>query len=403
MLREAIIRYEPLGIILAIMPWNFPFWQVFRFAAPALMAGNVGLLKHASNVPQCALAIENIFRDAGFEDGVFQTLLIENEAVEKIIRDPRVKAVTLTGSERAGSAVASAAGREVKKSVLELGGSDPFIVMPSAKLEDALSTGVKSRMVNSGQSCIAAKRFIIADAIYDKYVAQFVERMKKLKSGDPMAETTEVAPLSMEHIFAGSMIKCRNRSQPGQEFYAAGNALRAPVIFTSQRCSRKFRRMRLHIARKFSVRSRCFFACGIARKPLPSLMTPVSVSAPASGRTTRPSRNFSRTNLKAEWYSSTQWSHQIRACHSAVMKRSGYGRELVPKGSVSLQMLRRSGLHSAQKLVIPSASEGPCASCVGQPSYHVKSLAYLRSLVVFATRDDAAMLIKTKSVARADS
>src|SRR6188472_1776261 len=200
---KVFTRNEPIGPVLAIMPWNFPYWQVFRFAAPALMTGNVGLLKHASNVPQCALAIENIFRDSGFENGVFQTLLIENEAVENVIRDPRVKAVTLTGSERAGSAVASAAGRELKKSVLELGGSDPFIVMPSAKLEDALSTGVKSRMVNSGQSCIAAKRFIIADAIYDKYVAQFVEKMKSLKSGDPMAETTEVAPLSSENILRG--------------------------------------------------------------------------------------------------------------------------------------------------------------------------------------------------------
>jgi succinate-semialdehyde dehydrogenase/glutarate-semialdehyde dehydrogenase len=200
---RSYVCYEPLGIVLAIMPWNFPFWQVFRFAAPALMAGNVGLLKHASTVPQCALAIENIFRDAGFDSGVFQTLLIENEAVEKIIRDPRVKAVTLTGSERAGSAVASTAGRELKKSVLELGGSDPFIVMPSAKLDDAISTGVKSRMVNSGQSCIAAKRFIIADAIYDQYVAQFVEKMKRMKLGDPMDETTEVAPLSSENILRG--------------------------------------------------------------------------------------------------------------------------------------------------------------------------------------------------------
>jgi succinate-semialdehyde dehydrogenase / glutarate-semialdehyde dehydrogenase len=228
---RSLIRYEPLGIILAIMPWNFPFWQVFRFAAPALMAGNAGLLKHASNVPQCALTIENIFRDAGFENGVFHTLLIENKVVEKVIRDPRVKAVTLTGSDRAGSAVASAAGRELKKSVLELGGSDPFIVMPSAKLEDALSTGVKSRMVNSGQSCIAAKRFIIADTIYDKYVAQFVERMKSLKSGDPMSETTEVAPLSSENILhgvdeqvqksvaAGAKILCGGKRAPGTGYF----------------------------------------------------------------------------------------------------------------------------------------------------------------------------------------
>jgi succinate-semialdehyde dehydrogenase/glutarate-semialdehyde dehydrogenase len=197
------IRYQPLGPVLAIMPWNFPFWQVFRFAAPALMAGNVALLKHASNVPQCAVAIENIFRDAGFGAGVFQTLLVENEAVEKIIGDARVKAVTLTGSDRAGSSVASSAGRELKKTVLELGGSDPFIVMPSANFDDAVSTGVKSRMVNSGQSCIAAKRFIVADTIHDKYLAQFVEKMKNLKLGDPTDEATEVAPLSSENILRG--------------------------------------------------------------------------------------------------------------------------------------------------------------------------------------------------------
>src|SRR5437868_14137832 len=228
---RSYVRYEPLGTVLAIMPWNFPFWQVFRFAAPALMAGNVGLLKHASNVPQCALAIEEIFRDAGFGPGVFQTLLIENETVEKIIRDPRVKAVTLTGSDRAGSAVASTAGREIKKSVLELGGSDPFIVMTRAKLDDAISTGVKSRMVNSGQSCIAAKRFIIAEAIYESYIAQFVEKMKKLKLGDPTEETTEVAPLSSENILRGVDDQVQKSVAAGAKILCGGKRAEGPGYF----------------------------------------------------------------------------------------------------------------------------------------------------------------------------
>src|SRR6266704_1913839 len=201
--RRSYLHYEPIGPILAIMPWNFPFWQVFRFTVPALMAGNVGILKHAANVPQCALAIENVLCRAGFDEGVFQTLLIEAKQVEKLIVDPRVKAVTLTGSEKAGSEVGSAAARQIKKSVLELGGSDPFIVMPSADFGLAVSTAVKARTINSGQSCIAAKRLFIADEVYDQFLEQFLERMRVLKVGDPMDEATELGPLATEQILQG--------------------------------------------------------------------------------------------------------------------------------------------------------------------------------------------------------
>ncbi len=228
---ESYVKYQPLGPVLAIMPWNFPFWQVFRFAAPALMAGNVGLLKHASNVPQCALAIEEIFCRSGFEDGVFQTLLIEPEQVEKVIVDPRVKAVTLTGSEKAGSAVASTAAREIKKSVLELGGSDAFIVMPSADFERALSTAVKARTINTGQSCIAAKRFMIADQIYDEFLNQFVERMRALKVGDPMDEATELGPLATEHILQGVHDQIQKSIAAGAKLLTGGNRIHGPGFF----------------------------------------------------------------------------------------------------------------------------------------------------------------------------
>jgi succinate-semialdehyde dehydrogenase/glutarate-semialdehyde dehydrogenase len=219
---RAYVRYQPLGPVLAIMPWNFPFWQVIRFAAPALMAGNVGLLKHAHNVPQCALALEELFLRAGFPKGAFQTLLIETGDIPRVIDDPRVKAATLTGSEGAGRAVGSQAGRALKKVVLELGGSDPFVVMPSAKLELAVETAVKARLINNGQSCIAAKRFIAHESIYPEFERRFVERMRKAVVGDPMDPKTEVGPLATESIRQGLHAQVEKSVSAGTKLLVGG-------------------------------------------------------------------------------------------------------------------------------------------------------------------------------------
>jgi succinate-semialdehyde dehydrogenase/glutarate-semialdehyde dehydrogenase len=222
---ESFIHYQPLGPILAVMPWNFPFWQVFRLAAPALMAGNVVLLKHASNVPQCALAIEDIIQRAGFPDGVFHTLLIGSSQVQRVLEDPRVAGVSLTGSEHAGRQVAGIAGKELKKAVLELGGSDPFIVTASADLDAAVETAVKARIVNSGQSCIAAKRFIVFDQIADAFEQAFTDRMKSLKVGDPLDPATEVGPLSTRDVLNDLADQVRQTVEKGAKVLAGGTVL----------------------------------------------------------------------------------------------------------------------------------------------------------------------------------
>jgi succinate-semialdehyde dehydrogenase/glutarate-semialdehyde dehydrogenase len=228
---RSFIRYQPMGVVLVIMPWNYPFWQAFRFIAPGLMAGNVGLLKHASNVPQCAMKIEELLLRAGVPEGVFQTLLVGSGSVDRILNDPRIAAATLTGSEGAGVKVGTGAAQRIKKVVLELGGSDPFIVMPSANLEDAVAVGIKARVANNGQSCIAAKRFIVHDQIADKFQSAFVAHMESLKVGDPFDEKTDVGPLANTEAVTSLDADVQSSIKAGAKLLTGGKAADRPGSF----------------------------------------------------------------------------------------------------------------------------------------------------------------------------
>jgi succinate-semialdehyde dehydrogenase/glutarate-semialdehyde dehydrogenase len=226
--KKSYVKYLPIGPILAVMPWNFPFWQVIRFAAPALMAGNVGLLKHASNVPQCAIEIDNLFKTAGFPPGSFQTLLIGSQQVDALLNDPRVVAATLTGSEQAGIQVGVGAAKRIKKMVLELGGSDPFIVMPSADLDAAVASAVEARVINNGQSCIAAKRFIVAESIAAEFERKFVTRMEALRVGDPFEEQTELGPLATADAVTSLDADVQKSIKAGAKLLTGGYPLKRP-------------------------------------------------------------------------------------------------------------------------------------------------------------------------------
>ena len=329
---RSYVRYEPMGPVLAIMPWNFPFWQVFRFAAPALMAGNVALLKHAANVPQCALAIEDIFRRAGFEEGVFQTLLIEAEQTRSLIDDARVKAVTLTGSERAGSEVASAAARQIKKSVLELGGSDPFIVMPSAHLETAIKIGVAARIQNAGQSCIAAKRFILADQIYDQFVSDFVARMRALKIGDPLEPTTEIGPLATEGILRRVDEQVQKSVAAGAKLLTGGRRIEGVGFFYEPTVLTDIPRESPAYREEIFGPVACFFRAGDAAEAV-EVANDSSFGLGASAWTNDPvEQEFFSQALEAGMVFINSMVASDPRLPFGGAKRSGFGRELGSEG-----------------------------------------------------------------------
>ncbi|MFE1799892.1 NADP-dependent succinic semialdehyde dehydrogenase [Streptomyces sp. NPDC059517] len=329
---RVLVRYRPLGPVLAVMPWNFPLWQVIRFAAPALMAGNVGLLKHASNVPQTALYLEDLFRRAGFAEGCFQTLLVGSGAIEDILRDPRIKAATLTGSEPAGRAVASVAGDEVKKTVLELGGSDPYVVMPSADIDKAAKTAVTARVQNNGQSCIAAKRFIVHTDVFDAFAERFTEAMKALTVGDPLDEGSDVGPIATEQgrddltelvddaVEGGATVLCGGERPDGDGWYYPPTVL---ADITPE--------MRIHHEEAFGPVATLYRAADLDEAVAIANDTPFGLSSNVWTRDEAETDRFVR-DLEAGGV----FFNGMTASHPAFpfggVKRSGYGRELSGHG-----------------------------------------------------------------------
>ncbi|MET9393537.1 NADP-dependent succinic semialdehyde dehydrogenase [Streptomyces sp. NPDC006624] len=329
---RALVRYRPLGPVLAVMPWNFPLWQVVRFAAPALMAGNVGLLKHASNVPQTALYLEDLFHRAGFTEGCFQTLLVGSAAIDDILRDDRVKAATLTGSEPAGRAVASTAGEMIKKTVLELGGSDPFVVMPSADLDRAAKVAVTARVQNTGQSCIAAKRFIVHADVYDAFAERFTAGMRALKVGDPLSDDTEVGPLSSEQGLRDLEELVDDAVRSGAEVLCGGGRPDGPGwYYTPTILAGITREMRIHREEAFGPVATLYRAADLDEAVLIANDSPFGLSSNVWTRDEAEVDRFVR-DLEAGGV----FFNGMTASHPAFpfggVKRSGYGRELSGHG-----------------------------------------------------------------------
>ncbi|UFR05950.1 NADP-dependent succinic semialdehyde dehydrogenase [Streptomyces sp. Go40/10] len=326
------VRYRPLGPVLAVMPWNFPLWQVVRFAAPALMAGNVGLLKHASNVPQTALYLEDLFHRAGFPEGCFQTLLIGSGAVDDVLRDERVKAATLTGSEPAGRAVASTAGEMIKKTVLELGGSDPYVVMPSADVDRAAEVAVTARVQNNGQSCIAAKRFIVHTDVYDAFAEKFVAGMRALRIGDPLAEDTEIGPLASEQGRADLEELVDDARRSGAEVLCGGQRPDGPGWYYPPTVLAGItREMRIHREEAFGPVATLYRADDLDEAVLIANDSPFGLSSNVWTRDENEVERFAR-DLEA----GAVYVNGMTASHPAFpfggVKRSGYGRELSGHG-----------------------------------------------------------------------